>query len=48
MKTASSVKPWLFVAAGFVLLIAIYVVVFRVAHLAQIRDVPLATKGARP
>ena len=38
----------MFVCLGFACLIAVYVVVFKVSHAAQIRDVPLATKEARP
>jgi hypothetical protein len=48
MKKASSVKLWLFVGAGFVLLIMAYVFVFKAAHAAQIREVAPAAKGTKP
>lgn len=48
MKKGSSVKLWIFVSFGFACLIAVYVVVFKVSHAAQIRDVPLVTTGAKP
>ena len=44
----SKLRFWLPIFAGFALLIAAYVVIFRVAHQAQIKEVPLATKGGRP
>ncbi|MEO6996326.1 MAG: hypothetical protein ABI273_22165 [Lacunisphaera sp.] len=48
MKKASSGKLWIFVCFGFACLIAAYVVMFKVSHAAQIREVPLATGGAKP
>lgn len=48
MIKVSNVKPWIFVSLGFACLIAVYVVVFKISHSAQIRDVPLATRGAQP
>lgn len=47
MKKASAVKLWLFVIGGFACVVAAYVFAFRAAREAEIRDVPLATKGAR-
>ena len=41
-------RPWLLVIAVFAGLAAAYVAAFRAAHVAQIKDVPLATKGGRP
>ena len=41
-------RLWLFVIAGFACLVLAWVFAFRAAHSAQIRDVPLATKGAKP
>ena len=43
MKKASDARLWVGVAIAFALLIGVYVVVFKVSHAAQIRDVPLAT-----
>lgn len=48
MKTAPSAKLWLLVAAVFACLGAAYVCAFRASHEAQIREVPLATKGGAP
>jgi len=39
---------WAGVVLAFSLLVLAYVFVFRAAHQAQIKDVPLATKGGRP
>lgn len=47
MKKTSTVKPWLCVAGGFACLVTAYVFAFRAAHAAEIRDVPLATQGAK-
>lgn len=48
MKTASSARLWFAVLFGFACLAAAYVFAFRAARAAQIREVPLATKGGRP
>ncbi len=48
MKRASSAKLWLFVLGGFACLVTAYIFAFRAAQAAQIREVPLATKGGRP
>jgi type IV secretory pathway VirB2 component (pilin) len=39
---------WVAVLFGFTCLGAAYVFAFRAAHKAQIKEVPLATKGGRP
>jgi hypothetical protein len=39
---------WLWVLGGFLVLGACWFVMFKVAHTAQIREVPLATKGGGP
>ena len=39
---------WLAVFLGFACLAVAYFFAFRAAHAAQIKDVPLATKGGRP
>jgi hypothetical protein len=39
---------WLAVTLGFLCLATAWFFAFRAAHRAQIRDVPLATKGGRP
>ncbi|HEY8994192.1 MAG TPA: hypothetical protein VIM71_06005 [Lacunisphaera sp.] len=41
-------RPWLLVGVVFSALLTAYFFAFRAAHEAQIRDVPLATKGAKP
>jgi hypothetical protein len=46
MRKASNAKLWFFVFAGFACLVTAYVFAFKAAHAAQIRDVPLVTKGA--
>ena len=48
MKTASSARLWFFVIGVFACLTTAYVFAFRAASAAQIRDVPLATKGVKP
>jgi hypothetical protein len=48
MRKASNAKLWLFVLGGFACLITAYVFAFKVARVAQIRDVSLATQGAKP
>ena len=48
MTKASNAKLWLFVIGGFACLVTAYVFAFRAVHAAQIRDVPLATKGVQP
>jgi len=47
MKMAPSARLWLFVFAVFGALATAYFFAFRAAHIAQIKDVPLATKGGR-
>ena len=39
---------WLAVTLGFLLLIGAWYVLFKVAHSAQVKTVPLATQGGRP
>ncbi len=39
---------WLWVLAGFVFVAVLWIAAFKVAHSAQIREVPLATKGGKP
>jgi len=41
-------RPWLLVAVVFAGLLTAYFFAFRAAREAQIKDVPLATKEARP
>jgi Na+/melibiose symporter-like transporter len=41
-------RPWLLVLAVFAGLATAYFFAFRAAHQAQIKEVPLATKGGRP
>jgi hypothetical protein len=48
MKKVSDARLWLGVAIAFGVLIAAYVVVIKVSHAAQIREVPLATGSVRP
>lgn len=45
MRKTSNAKLWIFVCLGFAFLITAYFFAFKVSHAAQIRDVPLATKG---
>jgi len=47
MKKASSVKLWFFVIGGFACIVTAYAFAFRAAHAAQIREVPLVTKGVK-
>ena len=39
---------WLWVTGGFLLLSLIWVILFTVAHQANIKSVPLATQRAKP
>jgi hypothetical protein len=48
MTKGSSAKWIAGVVVGFACLVTAYVFIFRAAHAAQIRDVPLAKPGARP
>jgi hypothetical protein len=48
MRKTSSARLWLGVLFGFACLVTAYFFAFRASHLAQIRDVPLATNGGRP
>lgn len=48
MTKVSSARLWLAVLFGFACLFTAYFFAFRAAHTAQIKDVPLATKGGRP
>lgn len=48
MKTASGARVWFFVIGVFACLATAYVFAFRAANATQIRDVPLATQGAKP
>ncbi len=48
MKNTSGARLWLFVAVVFGCLATAYVFAFRAAHQAQIKEVPLATRGGRP
>jgi hypothetical protein len=48
-KNAGSNKwIWLCALAGIVVIAIVYYFAFSAAHAAQIRDVPLATKGGQP
>jgi hypothetical protein len=39
---------WILAAASILVIVCLYFFVFRAAHEVQIREVPLATKEARP
>jgi hypothetical protein len=47
-RRRTGIGLWLLVVAGFALLIAAYVVAFRYAREAQIREVPVNRTGGRP
>lgn len=44
----TKLRPWILVLVVFAALFAAYFAAFRAADSAQIKDVPLATKGGRP
>lgn len=46
--TGATWSLWVWVLAGFLLLVAAWGAMFTAAHAAKVESVPLATKGAQP